>query len=284
MSGTLSDYLFTPQPASEYIYKTPDFIKYHIGMLVVSFSIFCASASVIYFVIDRLIRPEFYVKKEKVEDRIQVATLLNCAIHHLSTCANGFYIIFYMNPSSTYMGVLFDPEPEYMEYVPLTSMMVVFTLSYFAYDYLVMKFIVKNSETDLGKQHKVHHIICILLAIFALGSGMMLPKLFCIAMMCESSMIFLNYRNMLGKNNWKGTLSMINSVVFFLTYTVFRIVLFPILIYSHIKYRSIYDFYSMSFIYKAYWWFSVLLFTVIICLNIFWYKFIVKGIVALFKK
>ena len=97
-------------------------------------------------------------------------------------------------------------------------------------------------------------------------------------------MIFLNYRNMLGKNQWKGTLASINNVAFFISYTVFRVVLFGVLCYSHYATTLVYDFAGTSFAHKVIWWFNLIAFVAIYMLNMFWYQFIVKGLIALFRK
>jgi len=163
---------------------------------------------------------------------MRVATLLTAAVHHSVVASVGMYIIFGMPPQTTTMGILLSPVKANVDYVPLSSMLVVFTVAYFVFDFVYIAFIFQDND-KLGVQHKFHHIVCISIGIGALIGGMAMPKLYAIAMSCEFSMIMLNYRNINGKHAWKGPVALCNTVVFFLCYTILRVILFPILIYAH---------------------------------------------------
>jgi len=51
------------------------------------------------------------------------------------------------------MGILFSPVQENINYVPISSMGVVFSLAYFVFDFLVILFVVQDADTALGRQH-----------------------------------------------------------------------------------------------------------------------------------
>jgi hypothetical protein len=70
--------------------------------------------------------------------------------------------------------------------------------------------------------------------MMALAGGMHMPQGTHLTMVCEVSQVFLNIRNTLGKHS-KGILPLLNNVMFFISYTIFRVVFFFILIVSHFK-------------------------------------------------
>ena len=67
-----------------------------------------------------------------------------------------------------------------------------------------------------------------------------MPMLTHIAMTCELSQIFLNIRNVIGKEA-TGAFPLINTVFFFVSYTLLRVVLFPLLIALHYEGSKQYD-------------------------------------------
>lgn len=154
--------------------------------------------------------------------------------------------------------------------------------------------------SPLGKQNIAHHVItwiCFLCA-WACGRNFLMESHIC--MLCEMSQIFLNLRNVLGKNA-TGLIPMINMALFLITYTLFRIVLFPALIVMHFRFTYYFDLWntgkkieltnvpagtSQQAISQAQTsltvqicWVILLGFFLLICaLNLFWYKIILKGV------
>ena len=81
----------------------------------------------------------------------------------------------------------------------------------------------------------------------------------------------------MGKHEWKGNLALINNLIFFVLYTLLRAILFPMLMYADYKLTYFYKFETSHFIS---WWIIFILFVCIYFLNIFWYRIIVKGLIA----
>ena len=105
----------------------------------------------------------------------------------------------------------------------------------------------------------------------AIGGGYTMPLACHIVMVCEFSQIWLNIRNLIGKEA-QGLFPLVNSIVFFLAYTFLRIILFPICItcylYGGFKY---FDITSKSTVTQLNF-FTVMVFFLLICgLNLFWY-------------
>ena len=86
----------------------------------------------------------------------------------------------------------------------------------------------------------VHHVLVISSAVMALFAGYSMPMECQLAMLAEGSNIFLNHRTILGKKN-TSNLALINNVLFFVSYTVFRILYLPTLIREHLEVTSFYD-------------------------------------------
>jgi len=160
-------------------------------------------------------------------------------------------------------------------------MLCTFTMSYFCFDLVTMIFVLKDSNNSLGRQHIIHHFVGIFIGMLALLGGMQMPKLFSVAMICEFSQIFMNLRNIMGKNKWKGQIATCNQVAFFLSYTMFRVMLFPMLIYSNVKCSYLYDYENTTILHKFAFWFNTLMFLGIYLLNLFWYNLIVKGLLLI---
>jgi hypothetical protein len=64
-------------------------------------------------------------------------------------------------------------------------------------------------------------------------------------MICELSQIFLNIRNILGKNN-NSLIASINKVLFFVSYTFLRIIGFPYLIWVYYESTKLYSFWNVT--------------------------------------
>ena len=102
-------------------------------------------------------------------------------------------------------------------------------------------------------------------------------------------MMFLGYRTIMGKNA-EGGLAMINQFMFFLSYTVFRIIMWPFLMITMYKSKSIYDFASQSQFHQVGYYCIFVLTVSLYGLNWFWYKIIlinvgkVLGLISKTKK
>jgi hypothetical protein len=160
--------------------------------------------------------------------------MMTANIHHVVVTWAGIYTLFFMPPQTPIMALLISPTKENLTYYPLNSQMMMFIIAYMVFDFLVQMFIVKNN-TPLGKQYYVHHVVVCFIAILALLMGMAMPKLFQLSMLCELSTLFINLRDIIGKKEWKGFLANVNAVCFIVTFTLIRVLMFTILIYSHFK-------------------------------------------------
>jgi len=118
-----------------------------------------------------------------------------------------------------------------LTYKPYVSHSIMFSQAYFIVDLFVLLFVFK-SNTKLGKQSLVHHGLCILVYAICLLGGRHLPATSQAVMLCEVSNIFLCIRDFLGKKA-KGLTTNVNIGLFFITFTIFRMVFFPLVLNAH---------------------------------------------------
>ena len=80
---------------------------------------------------------------------------------------------------------------------------------------------------------------------------------------------------------------MLNNVMFFLAFTVLRIVMFPIIFVVHslagYRYFNIHD--GTASNWKFYTFYTILvIFAFILALNLFWYRIIIRGLLKVLSK
>jgi hypothetical protein len=85
------------------------------------------------------------------------------------------------------------------------------------------------------------------LCLFSAGvlGGRHMPVFSQICMICELSQIFLNIRNILGKNN-NSLIASVNKVLFFVSYTFLRVIGFPYLIWVYYESTKLYNFWNVT--------------------------------------
>ena len=98
--------------------------------------------------------------------------------------------------------------------------------------------------------------------------------------LAEISTLFLNYRSMYTKQELNEPMGQFVSIMFFITYTIFRMVNWPFIIYLLIKTVSMN--WVVFSVYEKFWsWFLIILFGSLYILNIYWYALILKGLFKL---
>lgn len=84
-------------------------------------------------------------------------------------------------------------------------------------------------------QYWWHHVVTLTAMISSLIAGYGISNIGCITLLCEVSTIFLNFRSAFSKETQNSCLATINQVIFFVTYTVFRMALQPYLLYKAVE-------------------------------------------------
>jgi hypothetical protein len=155
------------------------------------------------------------------------------------------------------------------------------TAGYMTYDFCVQKFFVGGDDA-LAKQTLFHHIIGVFGIFLALFTGYGYCGTSSVIFLCEISTFFMNYRSMYSKEELGLPVPMFNQVLFFITFTAFRMVLFPYLTYLIVVSLTT----AWSYLdtpRKISGVISAMIFMAICILQIIWYRLIIKGVIKLLK-
>ena len=118
---------------------------------------------------------------------------------------------------------------------------ITWSIGYFTYDIFMMLFVFEWGGSFFI-QSICHHIMASSFGVVIMRyGGQAIPICFQVSMLCEWSMIFLNVRTFLGKKA-TGTLPLLNNICFFGSYTIFRVIMWPILAYHTYNSKTYYDF------------------------------------------
>ena len=75
----------------------------------------------------------------------------------------------------------------------------------------------------------------ITIGTFAIFGGFAMPKLYQISFLCELSQVFFAIREFKGKATWTGPWAMVNNILFFVSWTLVRTILFPMTLIAHYR-------------------------------------------------
>lgn len=155
----------------------------------------------------------------------------------------------------------------------------VFVMGYFSYDFIYQIYWTKGNDA-LHYQSQIHHCVVAfgLLLAFNCGYGYVLNAN--IAMLCEISTFFLNIRSCYKKEELNNRLPLICQVLLFISFVIFRVLLFPVMLYLNTKnivitYPVVSGFRTVCGI------ISNIKFFLILALNYYWFTLILKGIYKL---
>jgi hypothetical protein len=122
-----------------------------------------------------------------------------------------------------------------------------------------------------------HHIIGNTGFFCGLYAGFGMPSVANIALTCEISTFFLNYRSMYSKEQLNDRVPLVNQILFFLTFTIIRVFIFPFLsLMLTITAYSTWDLLDVSR--KVCALITVVFFWAMMALNFYWYSLIIKGL------
>ena len=151
-----------------------------------------------------------------------------------------------------------------------------FTAGYLAYDLYVMHFYIKGSSA-LFYQSLFHHIISLMGIMAGSYTGYGAPGVGLICLMTEISTIFLNFREMYPKDKLGDTVPSVLKILFFILYTIFRMIGFPYGLYR-LGLLGFYIWDKVGWFRQTCWGLTFMLYLAMMGLNIYWYFLILKGV------
>ena len=158
---------------------------------------------------------------------------------------------------------------------------VLVSIAYMTVDYMDYHFNIPD-KTILNKQTMWHHIMAISGFGIALVAGYGMPGVSSASLLCEYSNIFLSYKDMFTKETRNSTSGIIVQVCFFVSYTVFRFILFPFLTYRTFT-VAILSWSLVGFLRKIAMIYCVIQAILVLFLNMYWYLLILKGVKRLLE-
>ena len=165
-------------------------------------------------------------------DQITHVANVSRQVHFTLSSVFSLYAMFILEED--YKRWLFAPTKREMVYYRFNSYSVTFTIAYWFHDFYFIGFVrAENTKTDI--QLLYHHAIGSMLLLFCILTGGIITKVAHFTLTCEISNVFITHRDIMGKHDWKGTAANICNMLFFLTYTIFRVMLFPVIIYTTVK-------------------------------------------------
>ena len=141
-----------------------------------------------------------YISKD-FSDKTEYLSLWTANTHHFiivfvvlhflknSECQGAYDFIFLHDPVCVYTA----------DYGCVRAVMI--TCGYLSYDFIIYKFLIEDRGNPLYKQTLAHHIIGTIGLISAVLTGFSFTGIGNIALLCEISTFFLNYRAMYTKEN-----------------------------------------------------------------------------------
>lgn len=154
---------------------------------------------------------------------------------------------------------------------------------FYVTDFVILRWYITDGNPKLKFQMQVHHILAVVGYMASLFAGYGFSGVANASMLCEISGLFLNYKDMFSIESKDTTLAQLNSYAFFLTYFVFRVILFPILTFYLFKMNAM-------LIGLEAWYKGVLMIFVfvqaifVLILNMFWFLIILKGVKRLLQE
>lgn len=167
-------------------------------------------------------------------------------------------------------------------YRPIYAHACMWSIGYFTFDTMLLFFVIDDLKTPLGKQTLAHHILSSFCILGGFYNGHSNPLQAQACLLSEISGVFLSIRTVIGKNA-HGVFALINSVMIFLTFTIFRMIHFPFCLKNHFKAPYQYNFEGMTFLNLLLHYSLGTAFFIICLMNVYWYKFIVNGIMKVLR-
>lgn len=152
--------------------------------------------------------------------------------------------------------------------------------------FMTVELVILHTKLDnpsiLNKQTIMHHYMAITGFGLSLIAGYGMPGLSNASLVCEFSSIFLCMKDMFTKDTRNSFSGIIVQVCFFITFTVFRFIMFPVLAYRGVV-IGILSWNLVGWFRKICIAYCVIQAQCVLLLNLYWYMLILKGLKRLLE-
>ena len=157
----------------------------------------------------------------------------------------------------------------------------IFSIGYMINDYVRMHFLLSASNKYI-KEALFHHTAIFIAFFCSFVGGYAYPGICNLFLIAEVSSIFLNYNDMFSKENRNSSLSLINRILFFVTYTVTRVFSWPYYMYL-IIWNFFYIWNVIGVVRKVCIVVGWVQSMMVLVLNLYWYWLILKKLIKMIK-
>ena len=244
-----------------------------------SFFLFGTIFIVIKNIMEKIQHPN-YISKGKLE-RVEYLQLWTGNCHHFIICFVAYYFLTHSECDGAY-DYIFLKEKKCFYTVDSGCIKANFvTIGYLSYDFILYRFFMPT-DSALNQQSMWHHVV----GILGLGCGMLtgfgVPSAANVALTCELSTFFLNYRTMYSKEELNKPIPLVNQIVFFITFTLIRVMIFPILAYMLVITIGT-TWHVLPTWRKGTAVILLMQFVLMFSLNMYWYSLVLKGLKKLLE-
>ena len=264
-----------PEEFKEGSHFTRDYHKAFFAKWYFCSIIFFAAVFFFWRAVFETLKPERYTKKNSTEKSVFVA-LWTANVHHLIINYFVFQSILYptCNPSMALAQMRDELCYWTADEIAVRNLMI--TCGYLTYDFIILLNFYEFKD-NFTQQMLKHHFMGASGLFATIYVGYSVAGLGNIALTCEVSTLFLNYRSMYSKEELGKPVPMVNQIIFFLTFTVFRVISYPV-IWFYDTYACIMLFSRLSNLQILALFVQWANFTWMLLLNFHWYGLILKGL------
>ena len=211
--------------------------------------------------------------------------------HHLIVSSYSFYLMYYSCQQATSGTDVSAPQPTFQWWRTDTCMMqvnkgyafnVLISIAFMTVELIVLQKQLKAPST-LNKQTILHHYMAIGGFGVSLFAGYGYSGLSNASLICEASSVFLYIKELYTKETRNSASSQINQALFFVSFTVLRLLLFPYLTYLSIR-MGILQYDLTSWFQRLLALYVILQAAAVTLLQIYWYSLILKGLKRLLEE
>lgn len=248
------------------------YILYYVLFYVAIWALFDLYHRLVTYVHHR-VQPSWFMNKTELVRKRWLANLVGNT-HHFLILAFAFYAFSAPSCADPYPLKWFSDDLCFITVDFKFVYASLFTAGFLTYDFRIQKNL-NDIEEEADKLLLFHHVFGVVAIINAIIGGYGNAGISCLALLVEVSSLFLNYRILIDRSDYNKAPAIIIFLLFFFTFTVFRMMMLPYGLY--LCYKTFYLTFSyVSVLRKITYVIAILQFVFLICINYYWYYKILR--------
>lgn len=253
-------------------FNNPIYILYYVLFYIAIWASFDLYHRLVTYV-HRRVQPAWFTSKTEIVQKRWLANLVGNT-HHCIILIFAFYAFSVPRCADPFPLKWFADDLCFITVDFKFVYASLFTAGFLTYDFRIQKNM-NDIEEEKDNLLLFHHVFGVIAIINAIIGGYGNAGISCLALLVEVSSLFLNYRILINREDYNKPQAIIIFLLFFFTFTVFRMMMLPYGLY--LCYRTFYlTFNYVSVIRKITYVIAILQFVFLICINYFWYYKILR--------